>query len=119
MFKEMAQLGSLLKQAQSLSGRMGDVQQRLAELRVSGRSSQGDVLVEFSGQGRAIGASIATAFRETATTDQLESAIVEAINDGLNHVQRKTAEELGAATGGLDLGSLGSALGSLGLGPKS
>lgn len=119
MFKEMAQLGSLLKQAQSLSGRMGEVQERLAAVRVTGRSPDGTVEVEVSGSGQAVACRVAPEVLQSATTTALEAAIVYAVNDAFGQVQQQTASQFADLSNGLDLGALGSALGKLGIGPKS
>ncbi len=122
MFKELSQLGSLLQQAQSLPGKMQAAKERLAAAEYTGRSADGRVEVQVSGEGVVTGCSLAGELQSVGMSEeqvrQIEQNIVAAMNAALLLLKQRTAEEMGAVTGGLDLGSLGSALGQMGLGPK-
>lgn len=111
MFKEIAQIGSLLKQAQSLSGKMQEAQQRLAEGRFAGASDDGMVRIELSGQGQATSCRIAAELLTPNRQGDVEARVVIAVNDALSQLRQRTASEMGEATGGLDLGALGQTLG--------
>ncbi len=111
MFKEMAQLGSLLKQAQGLSGKMKEAQERLAAARFTGSSDDGVVRIELSGQGQAVACDIDPAWLSPEKQTALENRVIAAVNAAFAQLKQRTAEEMSQATGGLDLGALGSSLG--------
>lgn len=111
MFKEIAQIGSLLKQAQSLSGKMQEAQQRLAEARFEGASDDGMVRIELSGQGTVTSCRISAELLSPNRRSDVESRVVAAVNDAFSQLKQRTAQEMGEATGGLDLGALGHTLG--------
>jgi DNA-binding protein YbaB len=78
MFKEFAQIGQMLNQARQLSGKMGEMQQRLADLQLHGESLDRRVTVTVSGQGRMLRCQIAPELLEPSAVPALERAIVEA-----------------------------------------
>lgn len=116
MFKEMAQLGSLLKQAQGLSGKMREAQERLAAARFSGSSDDGVVRIELTGQGQVVGCDIDDPQLSPELRTALENRVMAAVNAAYLQFKQRTAAEMSEATGGMDLGALGA---GLGLGPGS
>jgi DNA-binding YbaB/EbfC family protein len=113
MFKEFAQLGQVLNQARQLSGKMSELQQQLADLRVTGRSVDGRVTVVLSGQGVMIECDISRELLSPACQPALEQAIVDATNAARSQIRETAMRLLGSAAGldgGLDLSSLAGAI---------
>ena len=111
MFKELSQLGSLLKQAQSLSGKLQDVQQRLKTAIYVGTSASGQVQIDVGGDGQVAACRLAPEFVQQASTAELEQAVITATNEALTQLRQRTAAEMGEVTEGLNLGGLGASLG--------
>jgi len=118
MFKEIGQLGSLLKQAQSLSGKVQEARQTLAQREYTGQSSDGLVTVRLSGQGEMLACRIDPLGLRPERQAAVEAAVIAAFRQAQSQVQDQTAALMSEVTGGLDLGALGASLGNLGLGPK-
>lgn len=118
MFKELGQLGSLLKQAQSLSGKVQEARESLAQKQVTGQSSDGLVTVCLSGQGEIQSLRIDPLLLQPHRQFDVEHAVMSAFRQAQSQVQSETAALMSEMTGGLDMGALGASLGKLGLGPK-
>lgn len=116
MFKEIAQFGQLMNQARQLSGKVGDIQQRLADLRIPGRSLDGRVLVELTGQGQMVRCEIAPDLLSPSAAPALERDVIEATNAAREQVREAALKVMGDATGGLDLSSLKGMLPGFGAG---
>lgn len=116
MFKELGQIASLMKQAQGLSSRMQEAQERLASRRCIGEAGGGMVAVELTGQGRAVRCQIDPVLLQSGDREMLEELVVAAINQAQDKVREAALEEMGQLTGGLNLPGLGDALSGLGFG---
>ena len=116
MFKEFAQLGQMLNQARQLSGKVGEVQQRLAAVRVTGRSADGRVTVELTGQGQMVRCDIAPDLLTPTAAPALEQDLIEAANAAHGQVREAALKTMSEAAGGLDLSSLAAAMPGLGAG---
>jgi len=116
MFKEFSQLGQMLNQARQLSGKVGEIQERLAALRLTGRSGDGRVTVELTGQGLMIRCDIAPDLLTPALASLLERNVVEAANAAQGQVREAALKTMSEAAGGFDLSSLAAALPGLGAG---
>jgi DNA-binding YbaB/EbfC family protein len=110
MLKEIGQLAGLLKQAQGLSGRMQEVQGKLAALRCVGRAGDGLVTVELNGQGRAVDCSLHDSLLHPSQQARLQTLLLEAFNDAQQQVRRSAANEISQLTGGFNLPGLSDAL---------
>ena len=114
MFKEFAQFGQMLNQARQLSGRIGDVQRHLAETRVQGRSTNGRVIVELTGQGQMVRCDISHELLTPGTAPALEQDVIEATNAAHAQVREAALKVMGDAAGGMDLSSLAEMVPGLG-----
>ncbi|MDZ4688770.1 MAG: YbaB/EbfC family nucleoid-associated protein [Planctomycetaceae bacterium] len=112
----MAQFGNMLNQARQLSGKIGDMQQRLADLRIPGRSLDGRVLVELTGQGQMVRCEIAPDLLSPSAAPALERDVIEATNAAHAQVREAALKVMGDAAGGLDLSSLKGMLPGFGAG---
>ena len=97
------EFGDLLKQAQSLQDKMGDMQESLTALEVQGESGAGAVKVTLNGQGEVISVKIDPKLLNPAEGDVLEDLIVAAFQDARARVLRATQEQMGNLMGGLGL----------------
>lgn len=116
MFKELGSLANLMKNAQSISGKMQAMRDRLGERRVTGAAGGGMVTVEMNGQSQVLACKIDPTLFQTGDREMLEDLIVSATNQALEKVKEVAAEEMGQATEGLNLPGLTDALSKFGLG---
>ncbi len=99
----MKNLGNLMKQAQQMQARMGELQARLAETEVSGASGGGMVQVTVTGKGEMRRIKIDPALAKPEDIEVLEDLIVAASNDAKAKAEALMAEEMQKLTGGLNL----------------
>jgi nucleoid-associated protein EbfC len=116
MFKEFAQLGQMLNQARQLSGRMGEIQERLNALRLTGQSVDGRVTVGLNGHGQMVRCDIAPDLLTPTAAPALERDLLEAANAAQAQVREAALRTMSDAAGGLDLSSLMAAMPGLGAG---
>ncbi|MGQ9561603.1 MAG: YbaB/EbfC family nucleoid-associated protein [Candidatus Oleimicrobiaceae bacterium] len=94
-------LGSILKQAQRMQEQIQKAQEELASLRVEGTAGGGMVKAVVSGKYELLAISIDPEVVDHEEVEMLEDLIVAAVNQALQKVQEKVAEEMGKVTGGL------------------
>lgn len=116
MFKGLGNMASMLKQAQEMSGKMKEMQESLANLKVEGSAGGGMVVVEASGQKKILSVKIEEGLLESNDQEMLQDLIVAATNQALTKAEEKAAEEMSKLTGGMNLPGLDDALSQLGLG---
>jgi DNA-binding YbaB/EbfC family protein len=96
-------IGNMLKEAQKLQQRMLEMQQRLAEVEMSGQSGGGLVTVTLSGKGEMRRIKIDKSLVDPAEVEVLEDLIVAATNDAKAKIEAHLAAEMQKMTGGLPL----------------
>ena len=116
MFKGLGNIAGLMKQAREMQGRMSEVQERLAHLRVEGNAGGGMVVVEANGQQRILGIRIEEALLKDTDREMLEDLVVAATNQALDKAKQAAADEMGKVTGDLNLPGLEEAMAKFGLG---
>ncbi|MGB1875996.1 MAG: YbaB/EbfC family nucleoid-associated protein [Rhodospirillaceae bacterium] len=99
----MKNIGALMKQAQEMQQKMGEVQERLAKIEVDGSSGAGMVSVTLSGKSDMRRIKIDPALLKPDEAEVLEDLIVAATNDARARLETKTQEEMSKVTGGLNL----------------
>jgi nucleoid-associated protein EbfC len=99
----MKNLGQLMKQAQEMQAKMGEMQERLAEMSVEGSSAAGMVTVTLSGKGEMKGIKIDPSLVNPAEADILEDLIVAAHADAKAKSEAQSADAMKELTGGLNL----------------
>ena len=114
MFKGLANLAQIMKQAQEAQSRMGELKERLAELTVEGSSGGGLVKIEMNGQQEVLGCRIDASLLRPNDREVLEDLVVAATNEALRKIKEATAEQFSQIAGGLDLGAMQNMLGGLG-----
>jgi DNA-binding YbaB/EbfC family protein len=110
MFKQIANIAQLMKQAQAMQGRFQELKAQLEEVRVTG-SAGGLVEVDASGDQRIVAVRIQDEALSRGTA-ALEELIVRATNEALDRAKQAAAEAMQSATG--DLGPLGDMFPQLG-----
>ena len=99
----MKNLGNMLKEAQKLQDRMGEMQAKLAEIEVTGSAGGGMVAVTLNGKGEMRKVKIDPSLVDPAEVEILEDLIVAANNDAKVKVETHVQEEMGKLTGGMNL----------------
>ena len=99
----MKNIGNMLKEAQKLQERMAEMQNRLAEVEMSGSAGGGMVSVTLSGKGEMRKIKIDPALVVPAEVEMLEDLIVAATNDAKAKLEVHLQGEMGKLTGGLPL----------------
>ena len=99
----MKNLGQMMKQAQAMQAKMAEMQEKLAELEVSGQAGAGMVTATLNGKSELRGLKIDPSLVDPSDVEVLEDLIVAAVNDAKVKVEAKVAEEMQKVTGGLSL----------------
>ena len=99
----MKNLGQMLKQAQEMQAKMQEMQEKLANVEVTGSAAGGMCQVTMSGKGEARRVSIDPALVISDETEVLEDLILAAINDAKTKAEEESRTEMQKLTGGLEL----------------
>lgn len=114
MFKglgSLANMASLLKQAQELQGKIQEAQERI---RAEGSAGGGMVTVQANGQLKVLGMRIDPSLLESNDRELLEDLLVAATNQALEKAKEAAAREVQQATGDLNIPGLGEAMSKFG-----
>jgi DNA-binding YbaB/EbfC family protein len=114
MFKGLANLAQIMKQAQEAQSRMGELKERLGRLTVEGAAGGGLVKVEMNGHQEVLGCRIDESLLRPEDREMLEDLVVAATNEALRKVKEAAAGEFSQLAGGMDLGAMKDMLGGLG-----
>lgn len=106
--------GQIMEQAQSMQGRMKDVQDQMGDVTVEGQAGGGLVRVTANGHAKLKAVKIDPVAVDKRDVEMLEDLIVAAVNDALRKAQGAVEQELGKVTGGMDMGGLTNLFGQLG-----
>ena len=99
----MKNIGQMLKQAQELQNKMGEMQEKLAEAEISGQSGGGMVTCTLNGKGEMKGVKIDPSLVDPIEIEILEDLIVAAHADAKSKLETYVQEEMSKVTGGLQL----------------
>lgn len=99
----MKNLGQMMKQAQKLQAKMGELQEQLANAELTGASGGGMVQVTMTGKGEVRRVKIDPSLLDPAEAEVLEDLIVAACNDAKAKIEAHVAERMAELTGGLKL----------------
>ncbi len=99
----MKNLGQLMKQAQEMQSKMAEMQQRLADVEITGTAAAGMVTVVLNGKGEMRKAKIDPSLIVPEEAEVLEDLIVAAQNDARAKVDAHMQEETSKMMGGVDL----------------
>jgi DNA-binding YbaB/EbfC family protein len=99
----MKNLGQLMKQVQDMQSRMGEMQEKLAEMEVTGSAGAGLVQATLNGKSDLRRVKIDPSLVNPGEIEVLEDLIVAAVNDAKAKVDEKLQSEMSKLTGGLPL----------------
>ena len=99
----MTNLADMMKQAQMLQARMSEMQERLADVEVTGAAGGGMVQVTLSGKAEARKVKIDPSLAAPGDVGVLEDLIVAAVNDAARKAREAGQAEMAKVTEGLAL----------------
>lgn len=99
----MADIMGLMKQAQAMQARVGEIQAELEKIEVEGASGGGLVRVTLTAKGQMKGLSIDDSLLKPDEKDILEDLVVAAHTDARAKADRLTEEKMKTLTAGLPL----------------
>ena len=114
MFKGIGDLASLLKQAQQMQSKIGEIKDHLAQVRVEGQSGGGMVRVEVSGQQKVLAVHVDPSLLSENDAEVIEDLLVSATNQALEKARQAAADQMGAIAGDGKIPGLSEALASFG-----
>ncbi len=120
MFKGLGNLkdiGSLLKQAQEMGGKMQAINEDLKTKRASGQAGGGLVEVEVNGLAEVLSVRIDAALIAKGDGEMIEDLLPAAFNAAQQKARQLHAEAMQSLTGGLPIPGLQDALAQLGDAP--
>ena len=99
----MKNLGQLMKQAQQMQQKMGEIQAQLETVEMTGMAGGGMVQITLNGKGDLKKIKIDKSVLDPSDSEVVEDLIVAAFNDARQKVQAHTESEMHKLTGGLNL----------------
>ena len=113
MFKGLANLGTLLKQAQQIGGQIGQITEEMRRRRVTGTAGGGMVEVEVNGLMEVLRCRIDPQLFAQNDRELLEDLVAAAINQAIAKGKQLHADAVRGLTGGLARPGLDEALAKL------
>ena len=110
MFKGLANLGSMLKSAREMGGKLEGINEQLKTQRVSGSSGGGMVEVEVNGLGEVLRVRIDPKLIADGDCELIEDLIPAATNQAVAKSKQLHAEAMQEMTAGMNLPGLSEAL---------
>ncbi len=110
MFKEFAGLGSLLKHAQAISGRVQGLTEELRNRRATGSAGGGLVEIEVNGLVEVLRCRIDPKLLTQPDQELLEDLVAAAVNQAVAKAKELHAETMRSITGGIPLPGIEQAL---------
>lgn len=98
--------GGMLQQVQSLQADMLKVQEEIAAMDFTATAGGGAVTAVVTGERRVQSLTIVPEVVDPEDVDMLQDLVTAAVNEGLEQVDRTTAERMAAFTGGLGIPGL-------------
>ncbi|OHB83212.1 MAG: nucleoid-associated protein, YbaB/EbfC family [Planctomycetes bacterium RBG_16_64_12] len=112
MFKGLAGLTSLMKQANEIRGRMQGLNEELRNRRATGSAGGGMVEVELNGLLEVLRCHVDKQLIEQGDCEMIEDLVATAVNQAVAKGKQLHVEAMKSLTGGLDVPGLESALGN-------
>jgi DNA-binding YbaB/EbfC family protein len=110
VFKGLGNLAGMLKLAQTIGARMGEVTERLKQERVSGSAGGQMIVVHASGLGEILQVEIDPQLSAQNDLELIRDLLPTAINDALAKAKQRHVEVMKELTGGMDLPGLDDAM---------
>ena len=99
----MKNLGQMMKQAQEMQDKMAAIQEKLADLEVTGAAGGGMVEVTMTCKNEMRRVKIEPELSGSENVEMLEDLIVAAVNDARMKIETRVNEKMSELTGGLQL----------------
>ena len=99
----MKNLAGLMKQAGQMQAKMAEMQAKMEAMEIEGAAGAGMVTLVLSGKGELRRLQVDPKLLDPAEAEMLQDLIVAAHADAKRKVEAVMAEEMAAATGGLEL----------------
>jgi DNA-binding YbaB/EbfC family protein len=109
----LANIGTLVKQAQEMGGRMQAIQDELKTKKATGAAGGGLVEVDVNGVGEALAVRIDPSLIEKGEREMIEDLLPAAINAAQAKAKQMHAEALQSLAGGLPVGGFADILSQL------
>ena len=106
MSKGLNPLGNIMKQAQELQERLGQIQEQAAAQTVEASAGGGMVTAVVSGRLEVVSLRIEPEVLKSGDIEMLQDLVMAAINQGIRNAQAMVAEEMKKVTGGLKIPGL-------------
>jgi len=106
MIGKIFELGSLVKQAREIGGRMQEMNEKLKDLRVEGNAGGGLVTVSVNGLQELVSCTIDPCLFQQGDAELLEDLIVSAVNDAVEESRMQQAESMRSLAGDMDMSGL-------------
>jgi DNA-binding YbaB/EbfC family protein len=113
VFKGLANLGSLLKQAHQLRGRMKELNEELRTRRATGSAGGGMVEVEVNGLLEVLRCRIDPQLMDQGDREMIEDLVTTAVNQAISKGRELHVEAMKSVAGGLNVPGLEDALGNM------
>lgn len=100
----------MLKNFQNIQSKLGEAQEKLKEIRVTGTAGGDMVRVEMTGEFQVTSVEISSEAVDPNDIEMLQDLMLAAFTNATSNVKEKIREEMSSMTGGMDLppGLLGS-----------
>lgn len=113
MFKGIANLASLVKQAQQVGSKMQGISEELKAKRVTGSAGGGLVEAEVNGLGEVLKVRIDPKLVESRDREMIEDLIPAAVNQAVAKSRQLHAEAMKSVTAGMEMPGLDEALANM------
>ena len=110
MFKGLANLGSILKQAHQMGSQMKEINEKLKNQTATGTAGGGLVTAEVNGLGELLRISIDQSLMEKNDREFMEDLVPVAVNNANAKAREIHAKMMNELTGGMDMAGLSDAL---------
>ena len=99
-------IGNIMKQAQQMQKRMGELQKELESREVEASAGGGMVTAVVSGKQQLLRLNIDPAAVDPEDVEMLQDLVTAAVNEALKQSQQIAQEEMGKITGGMNIPGL-------------
>ena len=106
----------IMRQMQQMQGRMAELKENLAKVRVEGTAGGGMVRVEANGQQKILRFSVEESLLKADDREMLEDLLAAATNQALEKAREAAQQEMSKLAGDMDLSGMGDMLAKMGLG---
>ena len=106
MKNPLANMGTILKQAQAMQAQMAKVQEQASVKTVTGTAGGGSVTVTANGAMQLLGIVIDPEVVKSGDVEMVQDLVMAASNDALHKAREMMANEMKAVTGGMNVPGL-------------